>query len=70
MQSDLHVIAVQIFQLCTDNAIHLDIQWIPQTELQKADFISRFINVDDWQITKECFDTVESLWGKHTGLFC
>ena len=52
MRSDLHVIALQIFQLCADNAIHLDIQWISRTELQKADFISRFIDIGGWQSTK------------------
>ena len=62
MRSDLHVIALQIFQLCADNAIHLDFQSIPRAELEKAEFISRLVDTDDWQITKECFDTVESLW--------
>ena len=66
MRSDLHVIALRIFQLCADNAIHLDIQLIPRSELQKADFIRRFIDIDDWQITKDCFEAVERLWGKHT----
>ena len=26
-------------------------QWIPRTKLDRADFISRIIDVDDWQIT-------------------
>ena len=36
-------------------------QWIPRTKLDRADFISRIIDVDDWQITtpglhlRDCF---------------
>lgn len=66
MRSDLHVITLKIFQICADNAIHLDIQWIPRTELEKADFISRIIDIDDWQITETCFEAIERLWGVHT----
>ncbi len=36
------------------------------TDIQKADFLSRFIDIDDWQVTRECFDTLERLWGYHT----
>ena len=66
MRSDLHIIALKIFQICADNAIHLEIQWIPPTEIEKADFISRIIDIDDWQITRDCFEAIERLWGIHT----
>ena len=66
MRSDLHIIALKIFQICADNAIHLEIQWIPRTEIEKADFISRIIDIDDWQITRDCFEAIERLWGIHT----
>jgi hypothetical protein len=66
MRFDLHIIALKIFQICADNAIHLEIQWIPRTEIEKADFISRIIDIDDWQITRDCFEAIERLWGIHT----
>ena len=66
MRSDLHIIALKIFQICADNAIHLEIQWIPRTEIEKADFISRLIGIGDWQITRDCFKAIERLWGIHT----
>ncbi|CAB4030460.1 Hypothetical predicted protein, partial [Paramuricea clavata] len=52
--------------ICADNAIHLEIQWIPRTEIAKADFISRLIDIDDWQITRDCFEAIDRLWGIHT----
>ena len=35
-------------------------------EVAKADFISRFIDVDDWQISRFLFLQLERLWGPHT----
>ena len=66
MRADLHMIALRMFQFCVDNAIQLDIQWIPRSELARADFISRLIDIDDWQITASCFIELEKLWGKHS----
>lgn len=42
-----------------------DIQWIPRITNQRADYISRLIDPDDWQITSECFQILEGLWGPH-----
>ena len=66
MHKDLHEIAIRIYQLCIDNHIELAIQWIPRTELQRADAISRIIDIDDWQITPELVLYLDSIWGKHT----
>lgn len=66
MRPDLHAIALSIFHICAQNEVHLDVQWIPRTQIDRADFISRFIDIDDWQLTKSCFETLEMLWGNHT----
>ena len=47
MRSDLHTIAVEIFRFCA-NDIELELQWIPRTEIERADYISRIIDIDDW----------------------
>ena len=44
----------------------MDIQWVPRNEVAKADFISRFIDVDNWQISHSLFLQLERLWGPHT----
>ena len=66
MRKDLHVIAIKIFQFCIDNSIELEVQWIPRSELDRADYISRIIDIDDWQITVSCFESLETSWGPHT----
>lgn len=66
MKFDLHILALEIFQTCVVNNIKLDIEWVPRSENEKADAISRFIDTDDWQITEEFFQTLEIRWGPHT----
>jgi len=41
-------------------------QWIPRTKLDRADFIYRIIDVDDWQITTSFFELLDYAWGPHT----
>ena len=59
MKKELHDLAIKIFQCCAENQISLGIQWIPQSDLERADYISRI--VDDWQITNSCFEYIEKL---------
>jgi len=44
-----------IFEICIRSGIHLEVQWILRTSNQQADYISRLIDADDWQITEEFF---------------
>lgn len=46
--------------------IRSHIQWVPRNEVAKADFISRFIDVDNWHISHSLFLQLERLWGPHT----
>ena len=57
MKLDLHKMARRIFDVCIRSGIQLEVQWIPRTSNQKADYISRLINTDDWQITREIFSS-------------
>ena len=41
----------------------MEVQWIPRSENEKADFISRLIDLDDWQLTESFFATLEGFWG-------
>ena len=63
MKLDLHRIARSIFSICIQSGIYLDIQWIPRSLNEQADYISRLIDTDDWQITHKFLD---ELWGPHT----
>ena len=55
MKLGLHKTARRIFDICIRSGIHLEVQWIPRTMNQQADYISRFIDTDDWQLTDDFF---------------
>ena len=59
MKPDLHELVVKIFGACLRSRIKLEVQWIPRSEKEKADFITRRIDVDDWQLTESFFATLE-----------
>ena len=48
MKPGLHNLAIKIFGACLRSKIKLEIQWIPRTENEKADFSSPLIDVDDY----------------------
>ena len=64
MRSDLHAIAQKIFQFCANNGIELEVQWLPRTEIERADYNSRIIDIDDWQISVDCFASYYNKVGK------
>ena len=66
MQFSLHTLAISIFEFCIRNNIELSVQWIPRSLNQKADSVSKFMDIDDWQITSEFFGLLEQYWGPHT----
>ena len=37
------------------NGIELELQWIRRSEIERADYISRIIDLDKWQISSDCF---------------
>ena len=66
MKPDLHKLAVKIFGACLRSKIKFEVQWIPRSENEKADFISRLNDVDDWQLTESFFAILEGVWGPHS----
>ena len=62
MEPDLHKLAVKIFGACLRGKIKLEVQWIPMSENEKANFISLLIDLDDWQPTGSFFATLEGVW--------
>ena len=59
-RSDLHFIATEIFQLRVDYIIALEVQWITRSEIDRADYISRIIDVDDWQMSAAGFASLDT----------
>ncbi|CAC5391543.1 unnamed protein product [Mytilus coruscus] len=62
----LQEIAINIFKLCSELNITLDVVWIPRSKNTKADYISKMIDIEDWGTNKEFFKLVDDMWGPHT----
>ena len=55
MKFDLHRVVRSIFSICMQFGIYLEVQWIPRSLNQQADYISHLTDIDDWQITNEFY---------------
>jgi hypothetical protein len=65
MKCHLQEIVLDIYNQCLNYNLSLDVEWIPRTENERADFISRIVDFDDWGISEDLFVYVDSLWGPH-----
>ena len=63
---DLHVVALKIFTICIHNQIQLEPEWIPRELNEKADYLSRIVDLDDWLLNPIIFHSVDKAWGLHT----
>jgi hypothetical protein len=66
MKFKLHQMAFPVFSICLKARIELDIQWIPRSLNEKADYLSKIIDYDDWEITPQLFRLLEGKFGPHT----
>ena len=58
--------AMAIYEMCFQNGIKLEMEWIPRSQNQLADYISRIQDYDDWMIDPNVFSFVNMAWGPHT----
>jgi len=63
---DLHAEALAIFSSTLDAQIRIEPEWIPRTQNEQADALSRIIDYDDWGIDPSLFARFDSLWGPHS----
>lgn len=40
---------------CSNHGINLDIQWVPRSQNEKADYLSKIIDYDDWAVVPQIF---------------
>ena len=62
----LQSVAMSIFDFCLANGISLEAQWIPRSQNEKGDLLSRFADKDDWRINPSVFRLLDAKWGPHT----
>ena len=58
--------AMSIFHTCCAHGISLEMEWIPRSDNEKADFLSRLQDTDDWGLSLSTFTSIDSVWGPHT----
>ena len=59
----LHQLAVDIFHTAKENNIEVEVEWIPRSLNEKADYLGKIVDFDDWTV-KDChFHAVNSYWG-------
>ena len=58
--------ALAVFSIAAQNLIRIEPQWIPRSENQKADYLSRLQDTDDWKVQPFVFSELDRLWGPHT----
>ena len=66
MTFNLHQMAFAVFSICLKALIELDIQWIPRSLNEKADYLSKIIDYDHWEITPQLFRLLEEKFDPHT----
>ena len=68
MKEHLHQLAVDIFHTAKENNIETEVEWMPRSLNEKADYLSKIVDFDDWTV-KDCyfhlymFSSVNSYWG-------
>ena len=58
--------AMAIFETCFQHNIKIEVEWIPRSENERADFVSRIVDHDDWGLDPSLFQVIDTSWGPHT----
>jgi len=66
MKEDLQCLALHTFSMCLLDNIRLEVEWIPRSANDRADFLSRVIDYDDRRIKRDNFLMAEGKWGSHS----
>ncbi len=58
--------ALKKISLAVQNQIKIDPEWIPRELNEQADYVSRIVDYDDWQLNRLVFHNLDVMWGPHT----
>ena len=62
----LQVVTLKFFSLAVQNQIRMEPEWIPRHLNERADYLSRIIDYDDWQLNPSVFSVFDKHWGPHS----
>ena len=63
---ELQSLAISINDLSRLFKIDLEVSWISRRLNTSADYISKLVDTDYWEITNELFELIDGLWGPFT----
>ena len=58
--------ALSIFELCFQHNIKLEMEWVPRSANELADYMSHVRDFDDWMVNPSLFQYLDQIWGPHT----
>ena len=58
--------ALAIERICNEHNMKLIPVWVPREENELADYYSKLVDQDDWQVCPLVFQSLDMLWGPHT----
>ena len=58
--------ALDIYHICVNNEISIEMEWIPRNLNDPADYLSRLFDPDDWGLSLDSFRFIDNVWGPHT----
>jgi hypothetical protein len=62
-RNHLQALCLEIFSLCLAHCLHLRPEWLPQEENERADYLSKIRDVDDFGISPTVFAQVAAAFG-------
>ena len=63
MNEELQCVALDIFHFCLRKSIALDLKWVPRTRNEKADYLSKILDYDDWGNSFGLFNGLQNRFG-------
>ena len=60
---NLQTEVLAIFATAFANQVRIEPEWIPRNSNQRADYISRIVDYDDWSIDPAIFKQLDARWG-------
>ena len=58
---ELHDLAVKMFKFSLSNSVSFQVQWIPRSENEKVDYLSRLVDPDDWSLNLQLFKILSNM---------
>ena len=66
MIKELQCMALEFNKFVIENNMQVEFEWLPRSQNQKADMISRSFDFDDWSVSQHIFDLCQARWGECT----